>query len=121
MLHALVTENQTVTLRAGLMFPVSRTNRVLIRMTKGFLYTCYPDVNRNDLQFDVEMLMPTQTIIDDLYRRLAYDERGNGIFRFWHGVAKEDARMGVWVYVFFDGMAFYVKHNPLQGHQSGDS
>lgn len=112
-----VLENQMITTRSAITLAFSRVDRVLIRMTKGLLFRFHPDVPRLSLRYDVEMLWPTQEIVDGLYKTLRYDERGGGTFRFWHGLAAEDPREGLWVYVFFDGVAFYVRHAPDKGEQ----
>jgi len=110
-----VLENQKITTRSAVTLAVSRVERVLIRMTKGLMLHFYPDVSYLDLTYEVEMVLPTQEIVDGLYQTFCYDERGGGTFRFWRGLAAEDRREGVWVYVFFDGMAFYVRHEPKGG------
>jgi hypothetical protein len=41
---------------------------------------------------------------------LVSDERGNGVFRFWRGIAWGDRIGGIWVYQFYDAAVFMVTH-----------
>jgi hypothetical protein len=42
---------------------------------------------------------------------LTADQRGDGVFRFWRGVACEgDKIAGLWVYQFYDAGLFQVTH-----------
>lgn len=107
-------ENNSIKTLTGITLAVSRVDRVLIRMTKGLLSRFYPDVPYLKLNYEVKMAMPTQQIVEGLFQTLRYDERGNGTFRFWRGLTVEDHRVGLWVYVFFDGMCFYVQHEPKE-------
>jgi hypothetical protein len=68
------------------------------RLTKGMLATFYPDVDYFDLKFVVTQLnqfgahhpkfKPDTSVLNA-------DQRGNGVFRFWHGVAQEQRTAGV--------------------------
>jgi hypothetical protein len=89
-------------------------NHFLTRLTKGLLATFYSDINYFDLQFDVTQLNqfganhPTFKAVTSI---LTADQRGDGVFRFWHGVAIEDQTTGVWIYQFYDAALFVVIHS----------
>jgi hypothetical protein len=89
-------------------------DRFLIRLTKGLLATFYSDINYFDLQFGVTQLNqfganhPTFKAVASI---LTADQRGDGVFRFWHGVAIEDRTTGVWIYQFYDAALFMVRHS----------
>ncbi len=83
------------------------------RLTKGLLATFYSDVDYFGLKFAVTQLNqfgaqhPTFKAITSV---LTADQRGNGIFRFWHGVAQEQRTAGMWIYQFYDAALFMVRH-----------
>ena len=87
--------------------------RFFTRLTKGLLATFYSDVDYFDLKFAVTQLNqfgkyhPTFKTITSI---LTADQRGNGLFRFWHGVAQERRTAGVWIYQFYDAALFMVTH-----------
>ena len=89
-------------------------DRFLTRLTKGLLATFYSDINYFNLQFAVTQFNqfgahhPT---FKDITSRLTADQRGDGVFRFWHGVAKEDRTTGIWIYQFYDAALFMVRHS----------
>ena len=83
------------------------------RLTKGLLATFYPDLDYFGLRFAVTQLNqfgaqhPTFKAVTSA---LTADQRGNGIFRFWHGVAQEQRTAGMWIYQFYDAALFMVRH-----------
>lgn len=88
-------------------------DRFFMRLTKGLLATFYSDVDYFDLQFAVTQLNqfgkehPTFKAVTSI---LTADQRGDGVFRFWHGVAQEQRTVGVWIYQFYDAALFMVTH-----------
>jgi hypothetical protein len=44
-----------------------------------------------------------------LLAQFAYDERGEGVFRFFHGVVT-DPSLGFWLLFFYDWACFMVTH-----------
>ncbi|PKN25745.1 MAG: hypothetical protein CVU65_07895 [Deltaproteobacteria bacterium HGW-Deltaproteobacteria-22] len=107
-----VQENQVLSTRPVITFDENRVQRVLIRITKGLLFHYYPDAPTKGLHFEVVDFEPTQELVDGFYQNMVYDERGRGVFRFWRVLFPEDPRTGHWVFVFFDGAAFLVSHEP---------
>jgi len=64
------------------------------------------------MYFEVDQITPSQELADTMYATMTYDERGNGIFRFWRAVVSDEINCpGMWSYVFYDGMCFSVAHS----------
>ncbi len=112
-LHHLPVQTQNgVEVMPVIIFPESRMNRFLIRITKGLLFSFYPDIDYSDMHFEVQQITPTQEMANYMSENMLYDERGNGVFRFWRSVVNSDPRFaGIWSYVFYDGMCFSVAHS----------
>ncbi|WP_265592988.1 hypothetical protein [Verrucomicrobium sp. BvORR034] len=90
-------------------FRCDEIERVLIRMTKGFLRKTYPDVDASHFQFKVGMVQQFQ--VEEVYgslRNLHYFELGNGVFRMWYGISREYA--GIWAYLFYNSAGYFVSH-----------
>ncbi len=88
-------------------------NPFFTRFTKGLLATFYPDIDYFKLKFVVAQLNqfganhPTFKAVTSI---LKADQRGGGVFRFWHGVSQEQRTTGVWIYQFYDAALFMVNH-----------
>lgn len=89
--------------------PTKRLNNFLIRITKGLLFRFHPEIDYSNLSFEIRQMKTDQETIDFLYKNLYYEERGNGIFRFWRGVVKSTQRV-VLAYTFYEAQTFVV-HN----------
>src|SRR5579883_1467965 len=93
--------------------PVARAKPYLIRVTKGLLRHFHPDYNYQDMAFRVVNVPPTPkglAAFTTITKQLAFDERGDGVFRFWRGWPKDAPGSGVWVYLFYDAACFMVLH-----------
>lgn len=99
-------------LQYGISFPEKRATNYLIRLTKGLLASFYPELDYNKSKFSVEHLEPTQELINITLAKFIYNERGNGIFRFWHTFYEKNKVSSVWVYVFYDAFMFMVEVDP---------
>lgn len=111
--------NGTVMTKLGpVIVPLIAMDRAVLdpffkRLTKGLLATFYPDLDYFDLKFVVTQLNqfgaqhPTFRAVTSI---LTPDQRGHGIFRFWHGVAQEQRTAGMWIYQFYDAALFMVRH-----------
>jgi hypothetical protein len=104
--------------RTGIQFPVvaitisdERADRYLVRIVKGLLTHLYPEFDYSAHAFKVDHLTPSADDIAMLFSRFASDERGEGVFRFFHQVLS-DPPMGFWVLVFYDWACFLVVHQP---------
>jgi hypothetical protein len=81
------------------------------RLTKGLLATFYPDIDYFSMKFAVTQLNqfgaqhPTFKAVTSI---LTADQRGNGVFQFWHGFAKEESTAGIWLYQFYGAALFMV-------------
>ena len=65
-------------------------NRFLIRITKGLLYTFYPEIDYTEMHFKTSQINPSQEVADFMYKKLIYDEKGDGALRFWHLLVTND-------------------------------
>ena len=87
-----------------------------IRLTKGMLATFYPDIDYSDLKFVVTQLNQFgagHSTFKAITSLLTADQRGDGVFRFWHGIALDQRNAGAWIYQFYDAALFMVKHGAL--------
>jgi hypothetical protein len=83
------------------------------RLTKGLLATFYPDVDYFRQMFVVSQ--PNQFIAQhprfgEVTSNLTANERGDGVFRFWHRVERENGNAGRWIYQFYGAALFMVRH-----------
>jgi hypothetical protein len=93
-------------------------NRVLVRITKGFLSLIHPEIDRSTLDFHVTHL--DQFKLDSIVHsgvadKFVYYSVGDGVYRHWRGLAAEDTRIGMWVHMFYDAAAWVVQHEPGDG------
>ena len=98
--------------------PVRRATPFIIRLTKGLLRHFHPDYDYTDTPFQVNNLAPQPkhlAVFAQLTPLLQYDERGEGVFRFWRGFAQDVLDSGVWVYLFYDAACFVVYHGQRFG------
>ena len=91
-----------------------RADRYFVRIVKGLLTHLYPEFDYSVHAFKVDHLTPSADDIAMLFCRFASDERGEGVFRFFHQVVS-DPPMGFWVLVFYDWACFLVVHQPPAG------
>jgi hypothetical protein len=89
-------------------------DKFFVRLTKGLLATFYPELNYFAAQFTVKQLSQfgsQQQSFPALTSNLITDQRGDGIFRFWRRIAREDGQTaGIWLYQFYDAALFLVYH-----------
>ncbi len=93
--------------------PEDRAQKFLIRTTKGLLRRFHPEYDYSEVEFVALHVPPTIEGVKtatELTGMLAYDQRGNGVFRFWRGFPEDAPKKGVWVYLFYDGACFVVFH-----------
>jgi hypothetical protein len=112
LLHLPVQKDHGLELMPAIQFPVERMDRWLIRITRGLLYKFYPTIDSSNMHFLVQQIIPSQEIADFMFANMMYDERGDGVFRFWRAVISDDMHCpGIWSYVFYDGICFSVTHS----------
>jgi hypothetical protein len=85
-----------------------------VRLTKGLLATFYPKVDYFAFNFIVTQLHQFGSDHPSFPAHISMltpDQRGNGVFRFWRGLAHEGNQIaGLWVYQFYDAGLFQVTH-----------
>ena len=95
--------------------------KCLIKITKGLLAHFYPNINSSDsnMEFDVdlfEQFRVDQNFINSFEAPFTYDQRGDGQFKFWRGLADDVPEAGVWIYGFYDAVFFVVQHDARRFH-----
>jgi hypothetical protein len=88
-------------------------DRVLTRMTKGFLARFHPEINRHELTFRADQLDQFQLndpAFNRILKALDYFQKGSGVYRCWHRI-EDYSFNGVWVHMFFDCAAFFVEQS----------
>src|SRR6266404_7587689 len=77
--------------------PQEEAKAYVVRITKGLRRHFYPRLDYRTHSFSVDHLEPSADNVGMLIARFAHDSRGDGVFRFFRGVALEQC-MGIWVY-----------------------
>ena len=95
--------------QTGMTYPVKKTKEYLVRLTKGFTKHFNPEIDYSQAKFKINNIIPNQQIVDMLYQKFFYVEKGNGVFRMWRMFVKDMGAKSVWVYVFYDGLMFMVE------------
>lgn len=96
---------------AGMTYSIQKTKDYLVRLTKGFTRHFNPEIDLSNAKFKINHIIPNQQIVDMLYQKFFYVEKGNGVFKMWRMFVKDNIPESVWVYVFYDGLMFMVKVN----------
>ena len=87
-------------------------DRVLIRMTKGFLATHHPEYHYHEDDFTCGYIPPIDEEIikyATAFQLLPRRSIGSDIFIYWGGITIE-RNGGLWVYLFYDNALFGVAH-----------
>lgn len=95
----------------GMTYPIKKAKKYLVRLTKGFTRYFNPEIDYSKAKFKVANIIPNQQIVNMLYQKFFYVERGEGVFRMWRMFAKGQETMSVWVFVFYDDLMFVVEVN----------
>lgn len=95
--------------QTGMTYPVKKTRKYLVRLTKGFTKHFNPEIDYSHARFRINNIIPNQQIVDMLYQKYFYVERGDGVFRMWRMFVKDMGVKSLWVYVFYDGLMFMVE------------
>lgn len=90
LLHVPVSTEKGVEVLPIITFPEDRTSRFLIRITKGLLFTFYPEIDYLKMYFEAQQITSSQEVADFMFENMLYDERGGGSFRFWRAVVQDD-------------------------------
>ena len=100
--------------------PQSRAIPFIRRLTKGLLYTLYPDYDYFGDYFNVHYEIPSLrnlATIKKLVAVLTPIQRGDGVFQVWHGITSDTKDSGAWVYVFYSAVYFICFHSKRQRYQ----
>jgi len=92
-------------------YSVSKAKKYLTRLVKGFTRYLNPEIDYSKAKFMVMNIIPNQQIVDMLFQKFFYVEKGDGVFRMWRMFAKGQEPMSVWVFVFYDDLMFMVEMN----------
>jgi hypothetical protein len=88
-------------------------NPFFTRLTKGLLATYHSEVDYFTHSFIVTQLsqfadkLPAFRMVKST---MEADQRGDGVFRFWHRVCADQDNSGIWVFQFYDAAIFRVAH-----------
>ena len=98
------------TVEYGLTFSIKRASNYLIRITKGLIKHFHPELDYSKSTFKVIMQnqKANKNLIKNMLYKFPYDERGNGIFRFWRAFPYSNKPASFWTYLFYDGIMFSV-------------
>lgn len=94
--------------------PQSRANPFIRRLTKGLLYSLYPEYDYFADYFVVGYPHPsakTAATVGKLISTLTLTERGKNTFQVWHGITKDTGSGGAWVYLFYGVVCFVCLHS----------
>lgn len=94
-------------------FDAASIERFLIRLTKGLISVCHPEVDRNSLSFEItqiDQFKLNSIKLSGVADRFRYFGRGKGIYRHWRAFSHEDTHLGLWIHMFYDSSAWMVHH-----------
>jgi hypothetical protein len=96
-------------------------SRVLVRITKGFLYLTHPEIDRASLDFHLTQIH--QFKLDSIIRsgvadKFTHYSIGDGVYQHRRALAVEDNRVGMWVHMFYDAGTWLVQHRPGDGRMT---
>lgn len=103
--------NDQIMPATGMTYPINKAEKYLTRLTKGFTRYFNPEIDYSKAKFKVMNIIPNQQIVDMLYQKFFYVEKGEGVFRMWRMFVKGQEPMSVWVFVFYDDLMFMVEMN----------
>lgn len=81
------------------------------------LYTLYPHYDYFSDHFNVVYKFETDANVAKVRGLLPYlaeARRGNGVFRVWHGIPKDNPAGGLWVYIFYEAVCFICIHGKAE-------
>ena len=89
--------------------PAARVIPFIRRITKGLLYTLYPDYDYFSDSFTVKKQSNLRRW-EPVSRLLKSDSRGDDVFEFWHGIEADTREGGIWIYRFYGQGCFVCMH-----------
>jgi 5-methylcytosine-specific restriction endonuclease McrA len=89
--------------------PQSQVHPFIRRLTKGFLYSFYPDHDYFADNFNV-FYQPDVSVAVELATKLSSCSFGKDVCRIWHGLTKDNTKSGVWIFLFYGAACFVCFH-----------
>jgi hypothetical protein len=92
--------------------------RVLVRITKGFLYLTHPEIDRSRLDFHITQIhqFKLESIVaSGVAQAFTHYAMTEGVYRHWRALRVDDIREGLWVHMFYEAAAWMVDHRPGDG------
>jgi hypothetical protein len=89
--------------------PQSQVHPFIRRLTKGFLYSFYPDHDYFADNFNV-VYQPEVSDAVELATKLSSCSFGKDVCRIWHGLTKDNTKCGVWIFLFYGAACFVCFH-----------
>lgn len=89
--------------------PQGQVHPFIRRLTKGFLYSFYPDHDYFADNFNV-VYQPPVSEAAKLAPKLASRSFGNDVCHIWHGLTKDDTKCGAWIFLFYSAVCFICFH-----------
>ena len=96
-------------------FPEERAKKFITRVTKGLIRRFYPELHNPHNHFKILHLRPSDVAVACLKAvlpMLTEDGRGDAVFRFYRGIPVDNRKCSIWVYFFYDEVAFWVQQVP---------
>jgi hypothetical protein len=93
-------------------------SRVLVRITKGFLYLTHPEIDRSRLDFHITQIhqFKLESIVaSGVAQAFTHYSIGEGVYRHWRALSADDIRKGLWVHMFYEAAVWMVDHRPGDG------
>src|SRR5262249_38605493 len=84
-----------------LTMPQGRVIPFIRRLTKGFLYSFYPDYDYFADNFDVVYRLPTHETVSattELATHLSRRSFAKDVFDLWHGLTQDSPKSGAWIF-----------------------
>ena len=89
--------------------PQSQVHPFIRRLTKGFLYSFYPNHDYFADNFNV-IYQPEASEAAELATKLSSCWVGNDVCRIWHGLTNDNTKCGVWIFLFYGAACFVCFH-----------
>lgn len=90
----------------GIHFDRGRINRVLNKVLRGLYRHHYPTIDLGaEITTEFEMIAPSAEACE-LLNVLKREDIGGDSFRYWRGLSKDDLRVSIWAFSFYDRTYF---------------
>lgn len=87
--------------------------RVLVRMTRGFLRKKFPEIDQSLLDFRMAPIVQFRfDEMAELLNQMPSFSIGGEVFTCWVGAVRDKLGFGIWFYQFHRSAAYSVEHKP---------